>query len=173
MSLWRGRLVPSGLALLALCGIASAQSKVGIVSVQRAVLESAEIKKASADMEAKYKPRQDQIAALEKDIAGISQQLQAPNSRLTPQQQADLTATGQRKQRDHDRMAQDLQSDVTAERDEILAKSSQKMSAIVKMVAEEKGLDVVIDSSATPYFKPGIEITNDVIAAYDKAYPAK
>jgi len=173
MSLWMGRLVPSGLTLLALCGIASAQSKIGIVNIQRAVLESAEIQKASTDMTAKYKPRQEQIEALERDLAGISQQLQAANSKLTAQQQADLTAMGQRKQRDHDRLAQDLQTDVTAERDEILAKSSQKMSAVVKMVAEEKGLDVVIDSSTTAYFKPGLEITTDVLAAYNKAYPAK
>jgi len=173
MSLRMGRLVPSGLALLALCGIASAQTKLGIVNIQRAVLESAEIKKASVDMETKYKPRQEQITALERDLAGISQQLQSATSRLTPQQQADLTAQGQRKQRDRDRLSQDLQTDVTAERDEILAKSSQKMSAIVKMVAEEKGLDVVIDATASPYFKTGLEITADVIAAYDKAYPAK
>jgi outer membrane protein len=173
MSFWMGRLVPSGLALLAFCGIASAQAKVGIVNLQRAVLESAEIKKASADMEAKYKPRQDQIQALERDLAGISQQLQAANSKLTPQQQSDLTAQGQRKQRDHDRLSQDLQTDVTAERDEILQKSSQKMSVVVKTVAEEKGLDVVIDASTTAYFKPALDITTDVLAAYDKAYPAK
>lgn len=173
MSLWMGRLVPSGLALIALSGIASAQVKVGVVNIQRAVLESAEIKKASADMEAKYKPRQQQIETLDRDLAGISQQLQAANSKLTPQQQADLTAQGQRKQRDRDRLAQDLQTDVQAERDEILSKSSQKMAAVVKMIAEEKGLDVVIDSSNTAYFKPGLEITNDVLAAYDKAYPAK
>jgi outer membrane protein len=173
MSLWMGRLVPSGLALLALCGIASAQTKVGVVNIQRAVLESAEIKKASTDMETKYKPRQEQIATLERDLAGISQQLQSGASRLSPQQQAELTAQGQRKQRDHDRLAQDLQTDVTAERDEILAKSAQKMAAVVKMIAEEKGLDVVIDSANTAFFKPGLEITNDVLAAYDKAYPVK
>jgi outer membrane protein len=173
MSLRRGRLVPSSLALLALCGIASAQTKLGIVNIQRAVLESAEIKKASADMEAKYKPRQEQITALERDLAGISQQLQATNSRLTPQQQADLQTQGQRKQRERDRLQQDLQADVTAERDEILQKSSQKMGAVVKMIAEEKGLDVVIDVSNTAYFKPGLEITTEVLAAYDKAYPVK
>ena len=173
MSLRLGRLVPSGLALLALCGLASAQTKVGIVNIQRAVLESAEIKKASADMESKYKPRQQQIEAIEKDLAGISQQLQATNSKLTPPQQQDLQALGQRKQREHDRLSQDLQADVQAERDEILMKSSQKMSEVVKKIAEEKGLDVVIDVSNTAYFKPALEITSDVLAAYDKAYPAK
>jgi len=173
MSLWMGRLVPSGLALLALCGIASAQVKVGIVNTQRAVLESAEIKKAQAEMEAKYRPRQQQIEALEKDVAGIAQQLQSPTSKLTPQQQQELQAQGQRKQRDHDRLAQDLQTDVQAERDDILLKSSQKMSAVVKKIAEDKGLDVVIDVANTAYFKPALEITNDVLAEYDKTYPVK
>jgi hypothetical protein len=32
---------------------------------------------------------------------------------------------------------------------------------------------MVVDISNTVYFKPALEITNDAIAAYDKAYPAK
>lgn len=164
------RLVWAGFALLAFGQIAPAQTKVAVVNLQRAVLESAEIKKASSEMEAKYKPRQQQIEALEKDLAGISQQLQS-NSKLTQQQQADLQAQGQRKQRDHDRLAEDLQNDVQNERNDILAKSSQKMSDVVKKIAEEKGFDVVLDVSTTVYFKGALEITADAIAAYDKAYP--
>jgi outer membrane protein len=42
---------------LAAIGTASAQTKVGVVNMQQAVLTTAEIKKASAELEAKYKPR--------------------------------------------------------------------------------------------------------------------
>ena len=41
-------------ALLAFGHVASAQTKVGVINLQKAVLESAEIKAASAAMEAKY-----------------------------------------------------------------------------------------------------------------------
>jgi hypothetical protein len=32
---------------------------------------------------------------------------------------------------------------------------------------------MVVDVSNTIYFKPALEITNDAIAAYNQAYPAK
>ena len=47
------------------------------------------------------------------------------------------------------------------------------MTDVVKKLAEEKGLDLVVDTSSALYFKPALDITNDAIAAYDKAYPAK
>ena len=64
-------------------------------------------------------------------------------------------------------------ADVDRDRNEILQKASTKMSDVVKKLAEEKGLDVVIDVPYTVYSKPALDITNDAIAAYDKAYPAK
>ena len=47
------------------------------------------------------------------------------------------------------------------------------MQAVVKKLAEAKGLDVVVDVSNTVYFKPDLEITTEAIAAYDKENPAK
>jgi outer membrane protein len=159
-------------AFFAFASLASAQVKVGIISLQRAVFESAEIKKADAQMQATFKPRQDRAEALQKEIAAIAQQLQASNGKLSPAE-ADLTTQGQRKQRDLQRLSDDLQADATAYRNEILSKSSDKMSAVVKKLAEEKGLDLVIDASTALYFKDAMDITKDAIAAYDKAYPAK
>ena len=34
-------------------------------------------------------------------------------------------------------------------------------------------MDLVVDAGQSLYFKPALEITADVIAAYNKAYPAK
>jgi outer membrane protein len=47
------------------------------------------------------------------------------------------------------------------------------MTDVVKKIAEEKGLDLVVDVTTTLFFKPTLEITDDCIAAYDKAYPVK
>jgi Skp family chaperone for outer membrane proteins len=72
----------------------SGQTKVAIVSMQRAVLGCAEIKKASAEMEAKYKPRQQEMEKLQRELAGIQQQLQTNAGKLTPAAEADLNAQG-------------------------------------------------------------------------------
>jgi len=159
-------------ALLGMAHMASAQPKIAVANLQRAVLESAEFKKAYADMQARYKPRSAAIEQLQKDIAGIAQQLQTNAGKFTQQAEAELTAQGQKKQRDLQRLQEDLQADVEREQNETLQKSGTKMNEIVKKIAEEKGYDLVVDMSVSVYFKPAMEITNDAIAAYDKAYPA-
>jgi outer membrane protein len=160
-------------ALLVSTQLASAQVKVAVINLQRAVFESAEIKKADAQMQATFKPRQDKIDALNKDIAGLSQQLQASAGKLSPAAEADLQTQGQRKQRDLQRLTDDLNADATAYRNDVLSKSSEKMQAVVKKIAEEKGLDLVVDTSTALYYKEAMDITKDAIAAYDKAYPPK
>jgi outer membrane protein len=167
------RLAVACCALVSLSKVGLGQTKVGIVSLQRAVLDTAEIKKASADMEAKYKPRQEAMEKVQKDLQAIQQQLQANAGKLTPIAESDLNAQAQQKQRDLQRMNEDLQADVNAERNEILAASGKKMQEIVRKLAEEKGLDVVVDVQSTIYFKPALDLTAEAVAAYDKAYPAK
>jgi outer membrane protein len=160
------------IALFVFGHVAAAQSKVAVINLQKAVLESAEIKSASAAMEARFKPRVTQIEQLDKEIAAISQNLQTNAGKLTAQAEADLNAQGTRKQRDVQRLRDDLQADVDRDRNEILQKSANKMTDVLKKLAEEKGYDIVVDAPYAPYFKAALEITNDLIAAFDKAYPA-
>jgi len=159
-------------ALLFLAGAAPAQTKVAVISLQRAVLESDEVQKAFAALEAKYKPRQQDLEKLQRDIEGIRQQLQTGAGKLTPSAEADLNAQGQKKQRDLQRLSDDLQSDFNNERTELGNASVKKMAEIVKKLAEDKGYDVVVDTSNTIYFKPALDITAEALAAYNKAYPA-
>lgn len=160
-------------SLFAFSQIAPAQTKVGVINLQKAVFDTAEISKANTEMQAKFKPRQDAVEQLQREIAALSQQLQTSGDKLSAQAYSDLTAQGQQKQRNLQRMQDDLQADVTAYRNEILAKSSEKMTAVVKKIAEEKGYDLVVDVSTTLYFKPAMDITADATAGYNAAYPVK
>ncbi len=160
------------LAMLAAAalGCLSAQGvKMGIVNSQKAMLDTAEIKKAQLDLETKYKPRQEQLAQLQKDISILQQQIQS--GKLTPAAQQDVTVQGQRKEREYQRVQEDLQADVDRDRNDVLARTSQRMREIVGKLANEKGLDVVIDSANTVFYKGALDLTPEATAAYDKAYP--
>jgi outer membrane protein len=161
------------LALSSLSGLALAQTKVAVINLQRAVLESNEIKKASTALELKYRPRQAELEKLQQDLERIQQTLQNGQGKLSPQGEAELQAEGTRKQTSLTRKSEDLQKDVDAERNEILGKSSKQMQEVVGKLAAEKGFDVVVDISNTVFFKPALEITADAITAYNAAYPAK
>ena len=154
-------------------GTAFAQVKVGVVDMRRAILESAEIKKASAELEVKYKPRQEEGQRLQKQLSDIQAQLQSGQGKLSQSQEADLQLQGQRRQRELQRISDDLQADVDRDRNDILGKAQANMQAIVKKLAEDKGFDVVVDAQTTLYYKGALDVTADAITAYNAAHPVK
>jgi outer membrane protein len=165
------KLVCTLLAAVATVGIAAAQTKVAVINTQKALLETEEIKKAQLDLEAKFKPRTDQLAKLQKDLQDIQTQLQS--GKLNQVGEQELTAQGQRKQRELQRVQQDLQEDVERERTEILQRAGTRMQEVVKKMADEKGLDIVVDTANTLYYKAALELTTEAVAGYNKAYPVK
>lgn len=154
---------------------ASAQTlpptKVAIINAQKAVADTQEIKKAQATLEAKYKPRSQAIQTLQGQLQAIQQQLTTPN--LPPERESQLRSDGTLKQKELQRLSEDFQSDVNNERQDVLGRAGHQMTEIVKKIAEERGIDVVIDITNTIYYKPALEITAEATAAYDKAYPPK
>jgi outer membrane protein len=152
-------------------GQAIAPAKVAIINAQKAVSDTQEIKKAQATLEAKYKPRQQAIQNLQNQLQTIQQQLSGPN--LAPEREAQLRADGTTKQKELQRLTEDLQSDVNNERQDILGRAGRQMADVVKKIAEERGIDVVVDISNTIYYRPALELTTEATAAYDKTYPAK
>ena len=159
------------LCAIATAGIASAQLKVAVINSQKALLDTEEIKKAQKELEAKFKPRQDQMVKLQKDLEEIQAQLQS--GKLNQLGEADANAQGQRKQRELQRLQQDLQEDVDRERNDVLQRAGTRMQEVVKKLAEEKGLDLVVDTANTLFYKPAFDLTTDAVAAYNKTYPVK
>lgn len=166
-----GRFTRIVLLALAALGAAPAQTKVGVINSQQAVFGTAEFKKWRVEEETKFKPRQDSLTKLQKDLTDIQTQLQS--GKLSAQGEQELQATAARKQREGQRMQQDFQDDLDREQNDELQKIGARMRELVNKLAESKGLDVVMDTANAVFFKPALDITNDAIAAFDKQYPAK
>jgi outer membrane protein len=164
------------LAALAIPGAPAAAQQIGpakvaIINAQKAVADTQDIKKAQATLEAKYRPRQQEIQTLQQQLQSIQQQLATPN--LAPDKEAQMRSDGVLKQKELQRLGEDLQTDVNNERQDILGRAGRQMTEIVKKIAEERGFDVVMDITNTLYYKPALDITAEATAAYDKAYPPK
>ncbi len=153
--------------------VAPAQSKVAVINSQKALVDTTEIKKALADLDAKYKPRRAKIDELRKDIDDLQQKLRSMSGKLTQQAEAEMTAQGQRKERDLQRLTEDLQADAEADQNDISNRSRPRMLEVIRKIAEAKSVDLVVDVATTVYFKPALDITAEATAAYDKAYPVK
>jgi len=159
------------LAIALFSTVAQAQLKIGVINVQKALGDTDELKKASAELQKKYQPRTDEMDKIQKELEAIDAQLNS--GKLNQQAAADLQAQGTRKQRDLQRMNDDLNADGEKDRQEVLAKMSQKMQDVINKLAEDKGLDLIVEASQTLYAKPALDLTADATAAYNKANPAK
>jgi len=150
---------------------AIAPAKVAIINAQKAVADTQDIKKAQAALETKYRPRTQELQNLQTDLDKLQQQLNAAG--LSPEREAQLRGEAAQKQKQAQRLNEDLNGDVNVERQDILGRAGRQMTEVVRKLAEQRGIDVVIDITNTIYFKPALDITADATAAYDKAYPAK
>ena len=77
-----------------------AQVKVAVINFQTAVYGTAEIKKADAAMQAKYKTVDTEIAQLNTQLAEIQKKIQAGETTLTEAQLTSLQSQGAKIQRD-------------------------------------------------------------------------
>lgn len=163
------------LASLAVCAAltASAQIKVGTVTLSKALQDTAEIKLAEADLKAKFGPRQEELASFEREIVKLQREGEANQQKYNEATMAELSSRIQIKQRQLQRNSEALQESVNRERQDILQRVGQRLQEVIKKVAEEKGLDMVADSANLLYFKAALDISAEVTVAYDKAYPAK
>src|SRR5579862_102109 len=87
-------------ASLVSTSVASAQTKIGIVNFQKAVIDTAEAKKAQNDLVAKFKPQSDEYEKANRDLNDIQTMLQNSQGKLSAAKEVDLQAQAQRKQRE-------------------------------------------------------------------------
>ncbi|MBI5086633.1 MAG: OmpH family outer membrane protein [Acidobacteria bacterium] len=169
---WTRLAIVAAVALCTAAGV-QAQVKIGAVNLQKALQDTAEIKLAEADLKARFGPRQDELAQLERETAKLQQEYDTNQGKYTEAALAELGARLQLKQRQLQRNSEALQEAVNRDRQDILQRVGQRLQEVVKKVAEEKGLDMVVDGANLLYSKPAFDISADVTAAYDKAYPGK
>jgi outer membrane protein len=150
-----------------------AQSKIGVINIQAAIANTAEGKKVMADLQTKYKPRQQELERLQQEIQAIQDQLTKQSATLSEEEQGRLSRDAEEKQKLLKRSADDAQSDFNHDRDEGINRIGQKMVHIINEYASQNGFTLVLDDAQIPiyYASKDIEITQEIIKRYDAANP--
>jgi outer membrane protein len=152
---------------------AAAPTKLGVLNVTAAVFNTAEGKQGVAEMQSKFTPQQTELQNLQKQIQDAQKRLSDGQTTLPDEEKSRLsrqieiwTRSGQRKQ-------QELEELITYERNDLGERILRKMDAVIERFAQENGFAVVIDVSSqnVPYWSNQVEITQDIIRAYDAANP--
>lgn len=155
----------------ALPSMALAQIKIGVVDMEGAVNSTKAGKRAQAELKRKFekyekdlKSMQDQVQKLQKEMEN-SAMLLKPEAKITKQREFErLVRQFQEKQRD-------ASQDMNAAQREAFKPILQKMRGIITGIGKKGGYSLITETRAVLYAPNSADITQQVIAAYDKLNP--
>ena len=148
--------------------------KIGLVNIQEAILSTAEGKKAMAELQKKYQPRQQEVQKLQQDIQAIGDQLQKQAATLSDDEQRRLNRDLEDKQKVLKRTTEDAQAEFASDRDEMFRRIGQKVVRQIDEYARQNGFSLIIGSDQVPiyYAAKEMDLTDQIVKLYDAANPS-
>jgi outer membrane protein len=170
----RSSAIPA-MAVLTLAFSANAQQappKMGVISVQGAIVGTKDGQKASQELETKFAPKKKDIDTRQTDLAQLQDQYNKGGSLMNEDKRNQLARDIDEKKKRLERDVQDAQEELNAEQQKVLQGLGQRMMAVIEKYAKDNGYSMILDVSNpnTPvlYASSGIDITQDIISLYDK-----
>jgi outer membrane protein len=163
-----------GLAALAHAQ-AAAPTKVAIISVQQAILQTQDGQKASAALQAKFTPRRSEMEKKDASIKALQDQMKKGSATMSEEAKTKIARDIDTNQKSLQRDSEDFDADVQQEEGKIMQDLGQKMMDVIIKYATQNGYAVVLDVSnqQTPvlWADPSAEITSEIVKLYDQAHP--
>ena len=154
---------------------AQTPTKVAIIHVQNAILQTKDGQKAAAELQARFAPKKEALEKRQAEIATLQDTLRKGSATMSEEAKAklmrDIDANNKSMQRD----TEDAQADLDAEQGKIMQELGNKVMAVLEKFATANGYALVLDVSnpQTPvlWASQTIDITSDIVKLYDQANP--
>ncbi len=154
---------------------APSANKVGIVNIQDAIANTNEGKKDLDALQQKFAPKQAELKGLNDEVEGLKKQLQTQGDKLSDDERASRVKTIENKQKSLQRTYEDAQNEFQQAEQEVVNRLGKKMLDVVEKYAKNNGYSMVMDVSSpqTPvlYANPGVNITKELVDAYNTESP--
>jgi len=166
-------LVPAAAAaaLLATALPAAAQQapRIGFVSTERIMRDSAPAKRAQTQIQNEFAPRDREMQALAAQAKTMQEDLEKNGVTMAQSERAAKERKLDEASRELQRRQREFQEDLGQRRNELMAQVIQKANEVIRKLAEQDKLDIILQDAV--YANPRIDITEKVIKALDQAEP--
>jgi outer membrane protein len=165
-----------GASVIASAAVAFAQgaapTKVGIINIQAAIIGTREGQAAAKELEAKSAPKKKELEKLQSEIQGMREKLNRMGSVGSEDQKQALMRDIDQRTKSFNRQVEDAQAELDQEQGRVLNELGGKLLAVLDKYAKDNGYAVILDVSQqnTPvlFAANGIDVTQEVVALYDK-----
>lgn len=160
------------LALSAMVAFGQAATKVGVINIQQALINTKDGQKAASELETKRKPKTTQLEKAQQEIRSLQDSLNRGGNAMAEAAQRELKNNIDAKTKAFNRDLEDAQAEWDQEQQKVLQDLGQKMMVVIDKYAKDNGISVVLDVSnpQTPvlWASNTIDITKDIVDLYDK-----
>ncbi|MDR3699890.1 MAG: OmpH family outer membrane protein [Candidatus Sulfopaludibacter sp.] len=150
-------------------------TKIAIISVQQAIMSTGDGRKAAAEMQAKFNPRQEALKKMQADIQAMQDQMKKGSATLSDDAKNKLARDIDAKTKNFQRDADELNADIEQENGRLMQDLGGKMQAVWEQYLPQNGYALLLDvgSQQTPvlWAAAAVDITPEIIKLYDQAHP--
>ncbi len=160
------------LALTLAPAVVRAEQKIGYVDLQRALNEVDEGKAATALLKKDFDEKQKQLNGRKAEFDKAQAEFEKQSVVMSEQAKRDRGQDLERRARDLQTVFVQLQKEISDREREATRGIFDRMSAIVREIAEAEGFTIVLEKNAgIVYAPPSLDLTNDLIRKYNARYP--
>ena len=148
-------------------------AKIAWLNLEEVLYTCDEGKREFTEIQKYMEGKQTELDTMRKELETLSNQLSVQGSKLTDEAVADLELKIDSKNTEIERFQTDTQKDIDNRRTKATNYVGKRMLTVLDKIAQEKGLSAVfyISSSRDAYIDPSLLITEEVVKAYNQAYP--
>ncbi|MFH1561994.1 MAG: OmpH family outer membrane protein [Nitrospirota bacterium] len=164
-------LVVSGILILGLAkmvysqetGVQASVTKIGVIDGRRIFDEHPDAKKAKEQLVKELKVKQKEITAMSSEIEKLENDIQS-NLLLSDEERAKMETEIDKKKQAAMKYSQEAEAYLSNKEEELTKQITEKVYLLIKQVAQEKGVTVVLENNYVLYADEGLDITEDVLA---------
>lgn len=174
------KFAPAIMMLAAVCAHAQAPAsapaqKIATINMQQALAETADGKKAVADLRAKFGPKDQDFQRRSQELQATQEKLRKTQNTISEEAKAKLEGDIATMTRNLQRDSDDAKADMEAEEQKMVQELGGKIMQVINKYASDNQYAMVFDVSGQPnnimFASAAVDITRDIIAMYDKAAP--
>lgn len=145
--------------------------KIGILDFQRCIQESNEGKRIAESLKGKQAEMQKDVDKKQQELVEMQKDMEKQSLMLSPEAKAEREKEFEKKRRDLNYLVQDLTEEMKKLESDAKINLLNILQGVVDTIAKQQKLDLIVEKASTIFFSKGLDITDQVIAEFNKAKP--
>lgn len=153
----------------------AASTRIAFIDVQRVLARSAAGVAAREQLEREKATMQKEIDGKRQELDKLRDELEKKGPLMTADVRRDREEQMERKRRDAVRLADDYQRELARKEQVLAQKVLQELSGVIERIGKQKGYHLIVErrGAAVLYSAPEVDLTDEIIRAYDQEAATK